>query len=104
MSPREGIYYVGLMGGIIAGVGIAQSMGWHHLIGLGIGVVLGIGLGAVFQSAYDGNRAARSSGLRSSSMGQGVPSGGNTITCRACHWTGDPGVSVFCPECGERLR
>ena len=104
MSPREGIYYVGLMGGIIAGVGIAQAMAWHHLIGLGIGLVLGIGLGSVFQSAYDRNRAERSSGSRRGSVEPGTHSGGNTITCRACRWTGDPGVSVFCPECGERLR
>ncbi len=104
MSPREGIYYVGLMGGIIAGVGIAQALSWHHLIGLGIGVVLGIGLGAVFQSAYDRNRAERNSRPRNDFGGPGSRSTGNAIACRSCQWTGDPGVSVFCPECGERLR
>lgn len=104
MSPREGIYYVGLMGGIIAGVGIAQALSWHHLVGLGIGVVLGIGLGAVFQSAYDRNRAERNARSRDNSGGLGSRSSGNTIACPSCRWTGDPGVSVFCPECGERLR
>lgn len=104
MSPREGIYYVGLMGGIIAGVGIAQALSWHHLVGLGIGVVLGIGLGSVFQSAYDRNRQGGNSGSRGVSRGAGSARTEDNLTCPSCRWSGDPGVSVFCPACGERLR
>ena len=45
MSPKEGVFYAGLMLGLIAASLCAQALHIHHLIGLAVGVVAGAGLG-----------------------------------------------------------
>lgn len=52
MSTKEGIFYAGLMAGLVIGVTVARMLGLHHLIGLLAGAVLGLGLGYGAQKFY----------------------------------------------------
>jgi hypothetical protein len=52
MSPKEGVFYAGVMAGLILGAVTARFLGLHQLIGLGIGVFGGAGLGYLLQQAF----------------------------------------------------
>jgi hypothetical protein len=52
MSPKEGVFYAGVIAGLILGSIIARAMGWHHLVGLGLGVLAGAGIGYLLQTAF----------------------------------------------------
>ncbi|MFN0055635.1 MAG: hypothetical protein ACKV0T_26095 [Planctomycetales bacterium] len=52
MSPKEGVFYAGLMSGLIIGVTGARLLELHQLIGLFAGVVIGAGLGYFAQQTF----------------------------------------------------
>jgi hypothetical protein len=52
MSPKEGIFYAGVMIGLIVCVTGARMLQLHNLIGLAVGVIAGAGLGYLAQQAY----------------------------------------------------
>ena len=56
MSPKEGVFYVGVMAGLIACSMGARALGIHHLIGLAAGVFVGAGLGYTAQQIYINRR------------------------------------------------
>lgn len=91
MSPREGMYYVGMILGMVAGVSFSRAMGWHNLIGLACGIGVGFPLGIVFERLYTRMTASGASRSR---------------TCENpnCKWTGDPGAASICPRCGQKLQ
>lgn len=52
LTPKEGVFYAGVMVGILAGSLGAQALHIHHLIGLGVGVLGGAGLGYAMQQIF----------------------------------------------------
>ena len=105
MSPREGMYYVGMILGMVGGVTFSRLMGWHHLIGLGCGIAVGFPLGIVFERMYA--RLTAKPGPTHEAVGGPAPSGASrNRSCDNpnCQWTGDPGASSICPRCGQSLR
>ncbi|MBP88803.1 MAG: hypothetical protein CMJ64_19175 [Planctomycetaceae bacterium] len=105
MSPREGVYYAGLMGSIGCGAMVAQSIGWHRLIGAGIGFVVGLGVGGMLANAYS---SSKSSGPGYSDPGKrdGDDYAQSTnISCpnSRCDWQGDRRHNIICPRCGQSL-
>ena len=110
MSPREGVYYAGLMGGIVCGVMIARATGLHHIVGLVIGFVIGLGVGTVLEKAYSGSKPP-SGGHGRKGGGYGDPLGRDDeprsthISCPnpRCDWQGDSRHNVICPRCGQSL-
>ena len=91
MSPKEGMYYLGMIIGMVAGVSTARALGWHQLVGLGCGVALGIGLGVLSERMYTG--ATKKS----------APANLKTCDNPNCQWTGTPGLDNICPRCGRSL-
>lgn len=110
MSPREGVYYAGLMGSIACGAMVAESVGWHRLIGAGVGFVVGLGVGGMLSNAYS---SSKSSSGGYSKPGQGYDDAGRgddyppstNISCpnSRCDWQGDPRHNIICPRCGQSL-
>ena len=91
MSPKEGMYYVGMITGMVAGVSTARMLGWHQLVGLGCGVALGIGLGILCERFYTGmTKKTPKADLKSCSNPN-------------CRWAGTPGLDNICPRCGQQL-
>lgn len=97
MSPREGMYYAGLMGGIIAGVMISRAMGWPQIAGLIVGLIVGVGIGHMVERAY--------SNMVSPPRNHDVTMTNDWIECpnKDCQWTGDPRSNRYCPRCGQDL-
>ncbi len=96
MSPREGMYYIGMISGMIAGVSAARVLGWHHLVGLLCGLAVGWPLGMMFEKMYSSMTSGRNSAN---------PKRSASATCSnpACGWTGKPGFATTCPRCGQDL-
>jgi len=51
MTPKDGVFYAGVMSGILIGSLGAQAVGVHHLIGLAVGVFGGAGIGYLLQQS-----------------------------------------------------
>jgi hypothetical protein len=56
MTPKDGVFYVGVMLGLIAGSLGAKALEIHHLIGLAVGVFGGAGLGYAMQQLFFPNK------------------------------------------------
>lgn len=93
MSPREGVYYIGMIGGMVAGVSIARALGWHQLVGLACGLGLGWPLGYLCERMYVSLNSSNNSSRRISHCAN--PN---------CGWTGDPESGQTCPRCGGDLK
>ncbi len=93
MSNREGMYYVGMIAGMILGVTLARMMGWHHLIGLVCGIAAGVPLGITSERLYV-------SMTKKPEKNQDL-----TVRCTrpGCEWTGNAGEHSNCPRCGQDL-
>ncbi len=110
MSPKEGIFYAGVMAGIILGVTLARLLQLPHLVGLLGGFVLGMGLGAVAERVYTQRRRAPGHRPRSSDVvdAPSIDRGEHDaywIECPSsgCDWEGDYRYSPSCPRCGRKL-
>lgn len=105
MSPREGVYYAGLMGGIVCGVMIARATGLHHIVGLIIGLVIGLGVGTVLEKAYSSSRSSGGGYGDGGKPGSNPYSQSTNISCpnSRCDWQGDPRHNIICPRCGQSL-
>jgi hypothetical protein len=56
MTPKDGVFYAGVMLGILVGSLGAQALHIHNLIGLIGGVFLGAGLGYGMQQVFFPNK------------------------------------------------
>lgn len=100
MSPREGLFYAGWMLGIVVCATLNRYfLGFHYLIGLIAGLVLGAGIGVGFQAIYD-------SLYRKDQLGRGKDGlGKSQVKCPnpGCDWKGNKGEYVWCPKCRSQL-
>lgn len=93
MDNREGMYYVGMITGMILGVTLARMMGWHHLIGLLCGIVAGVPMGIASERFFV-------SMTRKPDSHQDLSVG---CTRPGCKWTGNSKEHSNCPRCRQEL-
>ena len=103
MSPREGIYYAGLMGGVAATTVGLRSLGVHHIVSVIIGGVVGLSLGWALERTYSNWKAGQQ---RQIDQASGKNPANNQIDCSNpyCNWSGEKPFSEHCPRCGTPLK
>ncbi len=95
MSPREGIFYAGWMGGIILCVLGGQLLNFHRILCLLAGVVIGAIIGAVLQKVYDAAFGPKT--LEQTKIDE------DKCSNAYCDWTGPKGQYGRCPKCGSEI-
>lgn len=56
MTVRDGLFYLGLMSGLIAGGTIGRFAGWPWIAGIILGAVIGLPLGWFLQTLAPGKK------------------------------------------------
>lgn len=103
MSPREGIYYAGLIGGVSLTTVALRSLGVHHLVSVIIGGGVGLALGWSLEKTYSKWKANQQ---KQSDWAAGNKVGNNDSSCNNpyCNWSGEKPFSEHCPRCGTPLK